>query len=212
MSSLNAPSVPPSPTGLVRTHSGMLTQESIEAKLSALVDEGTLHAFKPARLDPGDLLRRRVFVTGLLFEWLHTPAELKLMFPDWPAHRVHGHLEAKPYDTQAVLKGYICQLAPSICSGRTCKADLKLLDTGHLPISEVFEVRTFSPDSIRLFGFVPLGGVLVLTHAKPRRYFSDPRTEKLRRRRWDEEIRRADTYRSQMGLPTYAASYIEQYC
>ena len=189
-----------------------LTPESISITLRTLVTSGTLYPYMPSRMDPGDVLRRDVYIHSDVVQWTYSSEELARMLPAGPAHLATSPPESKPVDTQATLKRHLCDCQPSVCAGRKCSADLKRLDTGHLHVEEVFELRTFRPNSVRLFGFMPAQGILVLTNARSRAHFNRPNTKRRRQVLWDEEIKKADTTRRAMNLLTFASTHIDKYC
>lgn len=197
---------------IIRPPGRQLTPESIAVTLQTLVTSGRLYPYMPSRMDPGDVLRRDVYIHSDVVQWTYSSAELARMLPAGPAHLATSPPESKPVDTQATLKRHLCDRLPSVCAGRGCSADLKRLDTGHLQVEEVFELRTFRPNSVRLFGFMPAQGILVLTNARSRAHFNRPNTKRKRQRLWDEEIEKADTTRRAMSLPTFASPDINEYC
>lgn len=152
--------------------------------------------FVPRRLDPDQVIRRRVFIAEPALRWCYRNDELR---------EGSAFVEAKPDDVQALLHRFMVDEEVDYGCGRNAVCEFKRLDTSHLTVNEVWELRIMPPDPSRIFGWFPEPQVLVLSHGRSRKWLGDAKTPAKRQRRWDREIRTTNGIRNYLGLPYYTS-------
>jgi hypothetical protein len=97
------------------------------------------------------------------------------------------------------------------CCGRGEVCEFKRLDTSHLPVDEVWEVRTMPPDACRVFGWFAVPCVFIAATAESRSWLDAPRSREKKQKRWDRKIRETAEFRRLHQLPSHSSSALETY-